>query len=124
MNKEKHLSILTKMSLGLLVLSLILAIFNVGPASEPIYTYVSDSKISTFISISSIAISFILSFILIFLVLNNKITSFYQAGIFLLLISLSMDISIGGDIIFSAVSIINIVVFALNLKTKKQGKLI
>lgn len=124
MNNEKHLSILTKVSIGLLALSLLLAVFKVGPATEPIYTYISNSKVSTLISVSSMCISFVLAFILILLFLNNKVTSFYQMGIFLLLISLSMDITIGGDIIFSVISAINIIVFAFNLKASKKGKLI
>lgn len=120
MNNEKHLSILTKVSIGLLALSLLLAVFKVGPATEPIYTYISNSKVSTLISVSSMCISFVLTFILILLFLNNKVTSFYQMGIFLLLISLSMDITIGGDIIFSVISAVNIIVFAFNLKASKK----
>lgn len=124
MNNKKHLDILTKVSIVLLGISAILGIFKIGPITEPIYVYVSDSKISTLISISSIVISLLLTFILIFLFLNKRITSFYQAGILLLLISLCIDISIGGYIIFSIVSVINIVVYALNLRVNKKGKLI
>lgn len=124
MNNKKHLDILTKVSIVLLGISAILGTFKIGPITEPIYVYVSDSKISTLISISSIVISLLLTFILIFLFLNKRITSFYQAGILLLLISLCIDISIGGYIIFSIVSVINIVVYALNLRVNKKGKLI
>lgn len=124
MNNKKHLDILTKVSVILLGISAILGAFKIGPLTEPIYVYVSDLKVSTFISISSIVISLLLTFILIFLSTTKKITSFYQVGILLLLISLCIDISIGGYIIFSIVSIINIIVFALNLKANKKGKLI
>lgn len=124
MNNKKHLDILTKVSVILLGISAILGAFKIGPLTEPIYIYVSDLKVSTFISISSIVISLLLTFILIFLSTTKKITSFYQVGILLLLISLCIDISIGGYIIFSIVSVINIIVFALNLKANKKGKLI
>ena len=120
MNNKKHLDILTKVSVILLGISAILGAFKIGPLTEPIYVYVSDLKVSTFISISSIVISLLLTFILIFLSTTKKITSFYQVGILLLLISLCIDISIGGYIIFSIVSIINIIVFALNLKANKK----
>lgn len=123
MNNKKRLEILTKGSIALLVVAGLLGMFKIGPLTEPIYVYISDSKISTCISLSSIAISLVLTFILIFLFLSKKITSFYQVGIILLLMSLCIDISIGGYIIFSIVSIINIIVYCLNLRFNKKGKL-
>lgn len=123
MDNKKHLEILTKGSIILLVIAGLLGIFKIGPLTEPIYVYISDSKVSIFISILSIAISLVLTFVLIFLFLNKKITSFYQAGIFLLLMSLCIDISIGGYIIFSIVSVVNIIVYSLNLILAKKGML-
>lgn len=119
---KKVLNISTFIAGIILVISLVLSIFNIGPTTEPIYMYINDSKISKAIIIIAMGLSMLMIFITLFLLINKRATSINQIAILLLLSSLSMDIVIGSNMMFSVASILNIIVLALNLRFNKKSK--
>lgn len=117
MKIEKNIDNLTKISIGLLVLTGILSFFNIGPNTQPLYMYVSIKKISFTIGVLLLSASLIMGCYLIFLILNNKLDSFYKKGILLLLITLMSNFILGGNLLFIIASILSIIILVLNVRT-------
>lgn len=117
MKIEKNIDNLTKISIGLLVLTGILSFFNIGPNTQPLYMYVSIKKISFTIGVLLLSASLIMGCYLIFSILNNKLDSFYKKGILLLLITLMSNFILGGNLLFIIASILSIIILVLNVRT-------
>ena len=117
----KLLNILTKCSYALLGVTFILSIFNIGPTTQPIYSYISNSNTVNIIVCSSMFIAFVLSAFLILLYLNKRDISLHKLGIFIILINLMLDIVFGGNTIFFISYIITLVLLVTNTIVKKKA---
>lgn len=122
MRLDKNIKPLTRVGLLLLFFSSILALFNIGPCTEPIYTYLSSSDSRNFIGILLLVISFLLSVNLIFSIITSRHKYYYSSGINIFLIFLSMDLMLGGNVLFMATTLINIIIFTFNLNILKRKK--
>lgn len=116
MKTKKDIENLTKMSIGLLVLTGILSFFNIGPNTQPLYMYISLKKISFIAGVFLLSTSSIMGCYLIFSILNNKLDSFYKNGVILLLITLISNAILGGNLLFIIGCIFNIITLVLNMK--------
>ena len=116
MKIKNNIESLTKMSIGLLVLTGILSFFNIGPNTQPLYMYISLKKISFIAGVFLLSTSSIMGCYLIFSILNNKLDSFYKNGVILLLITLISNAILGGNLLFIIGCIFNIIILVLNMK--------
>lgn len=117
----KLLNILTKCSYILIGIAFILSIFNIGPTTQPIYFYISDSNIVNIIVCSAMFIAFVLSLFLILLYLNKRDISLHKLGILVILINLMLDIVFGGNTIFFASYVITFILLVANTIVKKKA---
>ena len=116
MKTKNNIESLTKMSIGLLVLTGILSFFNIGPNTQPLYMYISLKKISFIAGVFLLSTSSIMGCYLIFSILNNKLDSFYKNGVILLLITLISNAILGRNLLFIIGCIFNIITLVLNMK--------
>ena len=115
MESNKIVDLCTRASVGLLLISGLLSLFEIGPVIEPLYQYI-PAKVHILFMCSVLGTSSsILVVYLIYSILNDKLKHIYKIGLFLLIMTLISNLFLGANVIFITALVFALIMVIINV---------
>lgn len=121
MESNKTIDLCTKISVGLLLISGLLSLFEIGPVIEPLYKYIPAKVHILFMCYVLSTSSSIFVVYLIYSILNDKLKHIYKAGLFLLIMTLISNLFLGANVIFIITLVFALIMVIVNIISENLG---
>lgn len=96
-------------SVALMFVSAILYLFNIGPTSQPLFTYIKSQEIINTISYSVLTLSVVIISLMIYFIVFKKYRNLPIILLGLISVILPLDIVLGGNIFSITLSTVSLV---------------